>query len=136
MKRLLSERHNSKPQIVVTNLIDVVLLLVFFFMITSSFANNKEQVPVNIPKAANSASAEKENMTVQISKEGKIYIAGKITSDDELKDQIKTWILNSPERPILVEADEESEYGQIVSILDTMRSSGAFNIGLATKPKE
>ena len=136
MKRLLSERHNSKPQIVVTNLIDVVLLLVFFFMITSSFANNKEKVPVNVPKAANSASVEKENLTVQISKEGKIYISGNSTSDDELKNKIKTWVANSPERPILVEADEKVEYGTVVMILDTMRNAGASNIGLTTKPKE
>lgn len=136
MKRLLPERRNNKPQIVVTNLIDVVLLLVFFFMITSSFASNKERVPVNIPKAANSAPAEKENMTVQISKDGNIFIAGKTANEEELKDKIKVWVANSPERPILVEADEKAEYGKIVSILDAMRSSGASNVGLATKPKE
>jgi biopolymer transport protein ExbD len=134
LKSLLPERKKNKPQIVVTNLIDVVLLLVFFFMITSSFATNKEKVPVNVPKASNSTSIEKENLTVQIGKNSLIFIAGKQVESEALKEQIKVWTKNSPERPILVEADKDANYGRIVTVLDQIRSSGASNIGLTTLP--
>lgn len=134
MKSLLPKRKKNRPQIVVTNLIDVVLLLVFFFMITSSFATNKEKVPVNVPKASNSSSVEKDNMTVQIGKNGFVFIAGKQIETVALIEQIKVWTKNSPDRPILIEADKDANYGRIVTVLDQIRSSGASNIGLTTLP--
>ncbi len=134
MKKLLPEKRRQKPAIVVTNLIDVILLLVFFFMITSSFVRQTERLPVEIPKASNATSMEADNMTVQIAKNGRILVAGKHVEMEDLKGKIKTWIQNSPDRPVMVEADKEANYGRIINILDSIRSSGAVNIGLATQP--
>lgn len=134
MKRLLHDRKRNKPQIVVTNLIDVVLLLVFFFMITSSFATNKEKLPVNVPKAGNSASIEKDNLSIQVGKNAQVFVAGKVVTLEELQEQVKTWTKASPERPIMLEADEEASYGKIVTVLDHIRNAGGTNLGLTTKP--
>ena len=134
MKKLLHSRRRNKPQIVVTNLIDVVLLLVFFFMITSSFATNKERLPVNVPKAANSATIEKDNLSIQVGKNSKIFIGGKVHSLEELQEKVKSWTKTAPERPIMVEADEDASYGGIVKVLDNIRSAGGTNLGLTTKP--
>ncbi len=136
MKKLLPEKKKQKPQIVVTNLIDVILLLVFFFMITSSFARQNEKLPVDVPKASNATTMESDNMTVQIAKNGRILVSGKQLEMEELKGMIKTWVTNSPDRPIMVEADKDANYGRIVNVLDSIRSSGAINIGLATKPEK
>lgn len=135
MKKLLPEKRKQKPQIVVTNLIDVILLLVFFFMITSSFARNQEKLPVDVPKAANATTMETENMTVQIAKNGRTYVAGKPVEMAELISAIKTWVTNSPDRPVMVEADKDANYGRIIHVLDQIRSNGAVNIGLATRPE-
>lgn len=134
MKRLLHDRKRNKPQIVVTNLIDVILLLVFFFMITSSFATNKEKLPLNVPKASNSASMEKDNMSIQVGKNSEIFVAGKVVTLEELQEQIKVWTKTAPERPIMVEADEDASYGRIVTVLDNIRNAGGTNLGLTTKP--
>lgn len=135
MKKLLPEKKKVRPQIVVTNLIDIILLLVFFFMITSSFARNNEKLPINVPKASTAQTLESENFSVQISKNGRIFVAGKEMSETDLDARVKTWVTRSPDRPVLVEADAEANYGKIVSVLDLMRKAGAANIGLATKPE-
>ena len=134
LKKLLPKRNKTKPQIVVTNLIDVILLLVFFFMITSSFAANEKKLPVNVPKASASVSMEKDNMTVQVSKSGKTFVAGKQIEMNKLDEIIKNWITSSPDRPIMVEADEGTNYGMVIKVLDQIRTSGAINVGLSTKP--
>ncbi len=135
MKKLLPDKKKVRPQIVVTNLIDIILLLVFFFMITSSFARNNEKLPINVPKASTAQTMESENFSVQISKNGRIFVAGKEISEKDLDSSVKTWVTRSPDRPVLVEADAEANYGKIVSVLDLMRKAGAANIGLATKPE-
>ncbi|MBP5468722.1 MAG: biopolymer transporter ExbD [Candidatus Riflebacteria bacterium] len=136
MKKLLHKRAKTQPQIVVTNLIDIVLLLVFFFMITSSFAANEKKLPVNVPKASASVSMEKDNLTVQVTKTGNIYIAGKTVDSNSLNEQIKKWVASSPDRPVMVEADEGTNYGKVIKVLDQIRSAGAINVGLATKPEK
>ncbi len=133
MKKLLHRRSKTKPQIVVTNLIDVILLLVFFFMITSSFASNEKKLPVNVPKASASVSMEKDNMTVQITKTGNTFVAGKQVDLAVLDGIVKKWISTSLERPIMVEADEGTNYGCVIKVLDQIRTSGAINVGLSTK---
>lgn len=135
MKKLLPKRHKTPPQIVVTNLIDVVLLLVFFFMITSSFAANEKKLPVNVPKASAAVSMEKDNMTVQVTKNGNVFIAGNQVDAKSLDEQIKKWITSSPDRPVMVEADEGTNYGKVIKVLDSIRNSGAVNVGLSTKPE-
>ena len=135
MKKLLPEKKKQKPQIIVTNLIDIILLLVFFFMITSSFAHNNEKLPVNVPKASTAQSMETENFSVQITEKGDISVSGKVISRKELKSKVAIWVKQSLDRPVLVEADENANYGNIISILDLMRKAGASNIGLATKPE-
>ena len=133
LKKLLPKKAKTQPQIVVTNLIDVVLLLVFFFMITSSFAANEKKLPVNVPKASAAVSMEKDNMTVQVTKTGNVFIAGKAVDTKELDEQIKKWVASSPDRPVMVEADEGTNYGNVIKVLDQIRTSGAINVGLATK---
>ena len=102
MKKLLPDKKKSKPQIVVTNLIDVILLLVFFFMITSSFARNQEKLPVNVPKASSATTMETDSMTVQIAKNGRLYVTGKPVEMTDLTASMKTLTTNSPDRRIMV----------------------------------
>lgn len=135
MKKLLPDKKKARPQIIVTNLIDIILLLVFFFMITSSFARNNEKLPINVPKASTAQTMESENFSVQISKNGRIFLAGKEIAEKDLDEKVKTWVTRSPDRPVLVEADAAANYGKIISVLDLMRKAGAANIGLATKPE-
>lgn len=91
-------------------------------------------MPVNIPGATNAVAVKGDNMTIQVAKSGKIYINKKLTSRSELKAQIKKYISPSSVRPVLLEADTKSDYGRIVNILDLIRSCGATNVGLSTKP--
>lgn len=135
MKKLLPNKKKARPQIVVTNLIDIILLLVFFFMITSSFARNIEKVPINLPRTSTAQPLESENFSVQIDKNGHIFVAGTKISEKVLHQKLKHWVSSSPERPVLVEADVETNYGKIVSVLNLMRKAGALNIGLVTEPE-
>ena len=134
MKKLLPNRKKNKPHIVLTNLVDIMFLLVFFFMITSSFAKNVNKMPVNLPGASSAATVEGDNMTIQVSKLGRLYIGKKQIQINELTKQIKNYISKSPSRPILLEADKKADYGRIVHILDVIRSNGATNVGLSTTP--
>ncbi len=134
MKKLLPEITRAKPQIIVTNLIDVILLLVFFFMITSSFARDARKVPVDLPKASSSALIDGDTFTVQIDRDGKAFLEGMNVEIKNVGYRVKEYVAQDHNRPVLVEADIQTEYGRVVEILDEIRRAGGLNIGLSTKP--
>ncbi len=136
MKRLLPDRPREKPQIMVTNLIDVILLLVFFFMITSSFAKETRKLPLDLPKASSSAVIEGETLAFQVTRDGQIFAAGETLDLGSVAGKVTDWLAEDRNRGILVEADKEANYGIIVGLLDVIRSSGGANIGLSTRPAQ
>jgi len=133
VKKLLPERHREKPQIVVTNLIDVVLLLVFFFMITSSFAKDAKKLPVELPKASSGAAIEGETLSFQVDREGTVMMAGAQIDENEIMTKVSEYVAEDVNRPILIEADEAANYGRVVQVLDKIRTAGGINVGLSTK---
>ena len=133
MKKLLPERRREKPQIVITNLIDVILLLVFFFMITSSFAKDAKKLPVELPKASSGAAIEGETLSFQVDRDGIVMIAGAQVDENEVMARVSEYVAADVNRPLLIEADEAANYGRVVQILDKIRTAGGINVGLSTK---
>ncbi len=135
MRKLLPERRRDRPQIIVTNLIDVILLLVFFFMVTSSFARDTRRLPVDVPRASSGAVIEGETLTFQVTKTGGITLRGEALDLDQVSLRVKEYLAEDPNRGILVEADQAAEYGGVVRVLDAIRTAGGTAIGLSTRVK-
>jgi len=133
VKKLLPERRREKPQIVITNLIDVILLLVFFFMITSSFAKDAKKLPVELPKASSGAAIEGETLSFQVDRDGIVMIAGAQVDENEVMARVSEYVAADVNRPLLIEADEAANYGRVVQILDKIRTAGGINVGPSTK---
>jgi biopolymer transport protein ExbD len=135
VKKLLPERKREKPQIVLTNLIDVILLLVFFFMITSSFAKETLKLPINLPKASSGAIIDADTLRVQMDREGAISADGTTLTAEELTARVGAFLGENREKPIVLEADQSADYGKVIQVLDIMRIAGGVNLGLSSKPK-
>ncbi len=135
MKKLLPDRKREKPQIIVTNLIDVILMLVFFFMVTSSFARDTKKLPVDLPRAGSGAMIEGETLTFQVTREGAIHLRGETVDHDTVGARVRDYLAEDPNRGILLEADQAVDYGAVVRVLDTIRTAGGSNIGLSTRGK-
>ena len=135
MKKLLPERRREKPQIILTNLIDVILLLVFFFMITSTFAKDRNKIPIELPRASTAASADGEVLTIQLSADGRTLVGGEPVPQSELGKRVAAYVSDSRDRPIMLEADGTLAYTRIIENLDIIRTNGGVNIGLATRPQ-
>lgn len=133
MKKLLPDRPREKPQIVLTNLIDVILLLVFFFMITSSFARDTKKIPLNLPKAGTATAVEGDTLIFQVDAEGRILSGGKLLDQTQISSKVVEYLGGNAERPLIIEADEAVNYGKVIGLLDLIRSSGGTNLGLSTK---
>ena len=114
-----------------TPLIDVVFILLIFFIVTSVFKKEELALLLNLPDSqAQTLEIEKENITIELSKE-KLALRGKEITLDVLEEKLKQ--ITDKKRAIIVRIDEEVVYKKIVGILDLLQKYELNNLALVTK---
>jgi len=137
-------RHSAKRRIDATveimPLIDVVFLLLIFFMITTTFTqDSKEQsIPINLPSGvAGQAAGEGDSVILSVTPEGDVVFEGKLVPEGEtLETRLDNLYKTNPDVNILLRGDSEVSHGEIVRILDTIKSKGFKRANLViTRPE-
>jgi biopolymer transport protein ExbD len=83
--RLITKASTDKPDVPLTPLIDCVFLLIVFFLVTSMFKRWEMIIPVRLPDATSSLSAEAAETVVLIGidGQGKLSMGERIVNDNE-----------------------------------------------------
>ena len=70
---------------------------------------------------------------VTIHKDGVAEIEGKELSRDKLLFEIKNQ-LKTKDRPVVVAADEKTQYGKVIEVMDLLKQAKVDKVGLLFKP--
>ena len=125
-----------KSDINVTPLIDVMLVLLIIMMLIVPLL--QQGVNVTLPTASNTSDhPEVSGQTViAIASNKDLYLNAKPIREGELATKVNELLENKKEKIVLIRADEEVEYGAVMSTMDQLRQAGIEDIGLITlKPK-
>ena len=128
----VKRKKRQKIVFEVIPLIDVMMVLCLFFAIAAFLPQVKSTIDTKLPQANNGDSA-KEAIVVSINSSGSIYVKDKLVSKNELLNEIKNQISNAKDTPIVLAADQNLKYNDVVSVLDTIKQSGAVQVGIATE---
>ena len=125
-----------KSDINVTPLVDVMLVLLIIMMLVAPML--QQGVSVKLPTAENTIDKpEQQGQTVlAISKDKTIYLNAKPVQDNDLTRRISELLENKTDKIVLIKADEEVEYGAVMSAMDQLRQAGIEDIGLITERKK
>lgn len=115
-------------------MVDIVLLLVIFFMLTSQLMSQDRTVPLDLPTASSSVQDSTRIPTISVQRNGEIFLEGKKVTLQQLQAQVKTAVKGSG-GVVALRADEQSNYGVVVSVMDAIRQVGTVKIALATEEK-
>jgi biopolymer transport protein TolR len=126
-------RSGVVADINVTPMADVMLVLLIIFMITTPLLQSG--ITVNLPKAKNPLDApeadSKEAVVVAINREGKLYLAKKQISEQDLYDfLLKKFSGGEINRTIFLKGDTALPYGKVVQLVNGCRRAGVDRIGL------
>lgn len=117
-----------------TPLIDVVFILLIFFIVTSVFKKEELALLLNLPDSqAQTLEVEKEQITIELSKE-KLALKGKEVTLDVLEEELKK--ITDKKRAVIVRIDEEVVYKKIVGVLDLLQKYELNNLALITKKEK
>jgi biopolymer transport protein ExbD len=145
MAKHLGEGGRYKPkagsQMASPNVIpmaDIMLVLLIIFMVVTPML--QKNMPVDMARTENAhdmQDADKDDaIVVAITRDGNIYLGHTQTRKDDLTGQIKDRIANRLDKTVYVKSDARAKYGDVVAVVDEIRSAGVDQLGLLTERRE
>ena len=126
-------RGRAAPQalgeINVTPLVDVVLVLLLVFMVTAPMMSRG--IDVTVPVANQPQVAPEDRLTVSVNSQGRIYVGDKPVNLVLLEDHLRGLLSGRATKVVYLRADEKLQYGQVIQVVDKMKSAGVEQIGFA-----
>src|ERR1043165_2077650 len=121
----------------VTPMVDVMLVLLIIFMVITPML--QKGVSVDLAKTNNPTQmpdADKEDaLLVAVTRDGKVFFGSDQISPDQLTNKIKDKLANRVDKRVFVRADARTKYGNVVEVVDNVRSAGVDQLGLLTEQR-
>jgi biopolymer transport protein TolR len=119
----------------VTPMVDVMLVLLIIFMVITPML--QKGVSVDMAKVNNPSpmpDADKDDaLLVVIMRDGQIYFGTDRVTLDDLTNKVKDRLANKVDKTVFIRADMRTKYGNVVDVVDNVRSAGVDDVGLLTE---
>ena len=117
---------------------DIMLVLLIIFMVVTPMLSKGltvELAKVNNP--TDMPDADKDDaVIVGISASGDVYLGSTKSDVSQIADQVRDRISNKLDKTVFVKSDGRTKYGDVVKVVDEIRSAGVDNVGLITDRAE
>ena len=124
-----------KADINVTPLVDVMLVLLIIVMLVAPLV--QKGVEITLPLAGNTSDHPEspDQTTVQITKDKRFWINSGEVPDNELRIKVEEVLEDKNDKLVLIKADVEASYGDVMFAMDELRAAGIEDMALITEPK-
>ena len=125
-----------KAEINVVPYIDVMLVLLVIFMVVAPMIPPTE---IKLPKAGQSTQPPTDYIEIELRADGaaRVGIHGqkfaKVNNRAQLADALTDLSRKHPELPLMIAADKDIKYDEVVQTITLARKSGIGRVGLATR---
>ena len=117
-------------EINMTPMLDVVFIMLIFFIVTASFVK-EAGIDVNKPAAATAVKKERGNILIAITDLGQIWIDKRPVDPRAVRANIERLHAENPKGSVVIQADENSKNGLLVTVMDAAREAGVYDVSLA-----
>lgn len=125
-----TRKRRMMNQINVVPYIDVTLVLLVIFMVTAPMTNPGV---VDLPSVGQALQQTAAPLVITVRKNGEAEIEGNSLPRDQLLFEVKSQLEKTP-RAVVVAADEKTEYGKVVEVMDLLKQAQVEKVGLLFKP--
>ena len=130
--RLTIRGGGDRVDVNMSPLIDMVFLLLIFFVVTTSFVK-ESGIEVQRSTAATAEVKEQASIMIGVSAEGEVWMEGKEVDVRSVRGLVERALAEDPEAGVVVVADQGSQTGDVVKVMDQCRLAGASSVSLAAK---
>jgi biopolymer transport protein ExbD/biopolymer transport protein TolR len=118
---------------------DIMLVLLIIFMVVTPMIQKGRSVELaQVDHPLDMKDADKEDaIIVAVERDGNIYLGTEKVSRETLGSKVKDLVTTRVDKTVFVKSDARAKYGDVVAVVDEVRSAGVDQLGLLTeKTKE
>jgi biopolymer transport protein ExbD len=130
-----AEPKSKSPALALTSMLDVIFLLLCFFVTVSVFSQWESEISIRLPEAKTSEQQDRlpGEIIVNLAKDGSLRVNGTAMTLDDLQGRLRKIAKFYPGQSVIIRADKEAQYEQLVSVIDACRGADVWNFSLATE---
>ena len=117
---------------------DIMLVLLIIFMVVTPMLTKGLSVELaKVTSPSDMPNADKDDaVIVGISASGDVYLGSTKSDVSQVADQVRDRISGKLDKTVFVKSDGRAKYGDVVKVVDEIRSAGVDNVGLLTDKSE
>lgn len=117
------KRNTIDEEIPTSSMADIAFLLIIYFMVTTTFAATRG-IDFSLPQEEDTPLVDKEeSVLIEIQPGGVLLVDNKSMPLDEVLDYLKPKLERNPMKPVIIRAEEMTEYGYMVDVFDEIRQA-------------
>jgi biopolymer transport protein ExbD/biopolymer transport protein TolR len=125
-------RRTAKPDVAINMapLVDVIFLLVIFFAVSTTFLETGG-LKLELPTSSSTAEREIQEITVLLAEDGTVALGDETMSVETLATRLREVLSETDRKIVVLRADTNTSHGEVVKIMDLIRTSGATALNVA-----
>jgi len=114
---------------------DIMLVLLIIFMVITPML--QKTTPVDLAMTNNAhdmKEADRDDaIVVAVTRDGSIFLNNLLVHKEDITGQVKDKLTGRLDKTVYVKSDARAKYGDVVAVVDEIRSAGVDSLGLLTE---
>ena len=129
------ENRSKAPTLALTSMLDVIFLLLCFFVTVSVFSQWESEISIKLPSAKTADEPERMpgEIILNVDRKGGVKVNGQAMSLADIEARLSRLSKFYPGQPVIIRADKETKYDDLVKVIDACRAGDVWNFSLATE---
>ncbi|MFM2396470.1 MAG: hypothetical protein RLZZ434_1052 [Pseudomonadota bacterium] len=129
-----NRKRRMMNQINVVPYIDVTLVLLVIFMVTAPMTNPGV---VDLPKVGQSLKqSQVPPLVLTVKQNNEIELDNQAMARDQLLAKVRRALSASPERAVVIAADKNVKYDDVIAVMDLLKQNQVDKVGLLLSPAQ
>ena len=125
---------HKKARIEIIPLIDVMFFLLASFIMVSLSQVHMKGIKVNLPTGVSGETqAKRQYVSLSVDSNGEFYFDKKLMKYDDMLPLLQKVHQENPEAKVFIRGDRDTPHGNIIRLLDLLRSSGFYKVAFEIK---
>src|SRR5450432_1795200 len=133
LKKSTKHGHGTMTELNITPLLDLVFVLLVIFIITTPQMMNNLEMTLPSPKPPPPTNEKPKITKINVAADGQITLNDQNVTVPELKAGLQQLKTADPDLKVVVKGDDNADYQNMVSVLDTLQQLDITKVGLATQ---
>lgn len=136
--RFYLRKRRQPPAVIIVALIDVLIVVLIFLLVTTTFKKPQTTLHLALPEstqAVKTGATENPPLVVSIEATGVLRYGPEAlpVTVDRLKEELVSESAKNPKLKLMVSADKNAPWGQIVKVMDAAKEANIKSISAFTK---